>query len=204
VTLTSLRPRPRDLLVVAGVLSIGAGVAVCVWTGLGVGPIDVLLVALAQRAGGSFTAVVAPALAALALVAVALGGRIGPATVIAPVAVGPTIDAALWALAPLQPPAGLALLGATQLAATALLGAGGAAILLGRRGPAVIELLAGAIAHRAHIGDIAARTTLEATLLGVGWALGGPVGVGTIIVAVGSGPAVRLSENLAGRAGLTR
>jgi uncharacterized membrane protein YczE len=202
--MTPGRPRRRDLLIVSGVASIGAGVAVCVWTGLGVGPTDVLLGALAERAGGHFTAVVAPTLAALALAAVALGARVGPSTLVAAVTVGPVIDAALWALSAVSRPTHPGVLLVAHLAGTALIGAGGAAVLLGRRGPAVIELLAGAIATRARIGDVAARTGLEAVLLAAGWALGGPAGVGTVIVAGGVGPALHLSETVARRYGITR
>lgn len=197
-------PRRRDALLPAGVASIGIGVALTIWTGLGAGPVDVLLAALAQRAGGSFTAVVAPTLAVLALLAVALGGRPGAGTLIAPLAVGPTIDAALWTLNHHTPPDHLVALTLIHLCATGLLGAGGAAILLARRGPAVLELLGGAIALRARTSEVTSRTALEGAMLGAGWALGGPVGYGTVIVALGSGPAVRLTEKLANRAGLTR
>jgi hypothetical protein len=36
------------------------------------------------------------------------------------------------------------------------------------------------------------RTSIEATVLGVGWLLGGTVGVGTVLYALGIGPLVQL------------
>lgn len=198
------RLRHRDLLIPAGVCLIGAGVATCVWTGLGAGPVDVLLTALAERAGGSFALVTAPLLLLLATGAVLLGGRPGPATVLAPLMVGPVIDTTLALLGRVERPASIVALVSVHLAATAAMGAGGAAILLGRRGPAVLELLAGAIAGRFKLSETLGRTVLEGTMLTLGWLLGGPVGAGTVIVAAGVGPALRVSDQLAGRVRLTR
>jgi uncharacterized membrane protein YczE len=44
------------------------------------------------------------------------------------------------------------------------------------------------------------RTSIEATVLTVGWLLGGTVGVGTVVYALGIGPLVQLILRLTRRA----
>jgi uncharacterized membrane protein YczE len=51
-------------------------------------------------------------------------------------------------------------------------------------------------AQRLRVRIGAARTALELAALGVGFAMGGTVGVGTLVFALGIGPAVELSFRL--------
>ena len=45
----------------------------------------------------------------------------------------------------------------------------------------------------------AVRATLEITVVGVGWYLGGTVGIGTLLFAFGIGPAVALGLFIVGK-----
>jgi uncharacterized membrane protein YczE len=57
-------------------------------------------------------------------------------------------------------------------------------------------MLALSVRTRLSVGLI--RGLLEVTVLGVGWLLGGVVGVGTVLFALGIGPAVQLAFRVLG------
>jgi uncharacterized membrane protein YczE len=130
----------------------------------------------------------------LVVVALALGVRPGPGTLVNMVAIGAFADVLLasgfvqdldaWSL-PVRLAAVLAGVGLIALGSALYIGAG-----LGS-GPRDSLMLALAARTGLPVGLI--RGLLEGSVLGVGWLLGGVVGVGTVLFALGVGPAVQLA-----------
>jgi uncharacterized membrane protein YczE len=194
--LPSLPPARRVARFVVGLALCAAGVWLSVEAHLGLSPWDVLHSGTSAHTGISFGTVVI-AVGILVLVASrALGVRPGLGTVVNTVGIGLALDRLLatsWldglATAPLAERV-LAL-----LAAVVLLGFGGAVYLGAGFGAGPRDSLMVACAARGlPIG--ASRCAIELSVLGVGWLLGGPVGVGTLLLALGTGPAVQASFHL--------
>lgn len=186
----------RLLRFVVGLALCAAGVWLSVEAGLGLSPWDVLHAGLSHQLGLSFgTVVVALGLALLA-VAGALGVRPGVGTVFNVVAVGVTIDHLLstrWLdnLAATSDPTRLLVL----LVAVTLLGFG-AALYIGAgfgSGPRDSLMIA---CHRRGLPIGPSRFAIEVVALLVGWSLGGAVGLGTFVIALGTGPAIQTSFRL--------
>lgn len=184
----------RAAALVAGLALFALGIALQVETGLGLGPWDVLNQGIEERTPLSFGAAnVAVALVVL-LLAWRLGARIGPGTVANAVLIGVFVDLALATDAidslserPLADRA--ALLGAGIL----LVGAG-SVLYIGAAfgaGPRDSLMLVGAKRTGRRLGLV--RVALELAAAVVGFALGGTVGLGTVLFAVGIGPVVEVA-----------
>jgi uncharacterized membrane protein YczE len=181
----------------AGLWLFAVGVVLGLRSGLGVSPWDVLHDGIRQVSPLSFG--VATVLVGVVLVAVTLaaGIRPGPGTLANMVAIGVFADAMLATGiggdldARSLPPRLLAVVAGVGLVAlgTALyIGAG-----LGS-GPRDSLMLAISARTRARVGVV--RALIEASVLAVGWLLGGAAGVGTVLFAFGIGPAVELAFRL--------
>lgn len=204
-------PRLRGSLVtrlgflVTGLFLFAAGIVALLESRLGLSPWDVLHQGLARQTPLSFGAANVAASVVVLAVAWMLGASIGVGTAANAVLVGAFVEL-LSSLEPVtalaqQPPsaragllaAGLALMGAgTGLYLGASLGAG----------PRDSLMLVGARRTRFRVGVV--RGTLELSALAAGAALGGTVGVGTVVFAVGIGPSVELSFRLLARSPLVR
>ncbi len=178
----------------AGLWLFAAGVVLGLRSGLGVSPWDVFHDGIRQATPLSFGAATVLVGVVLVVVALAAGVRPGPGTLVNMVAIGAFADA-LLASGLVEDLAGRAL--PVRLAAV-LAGVGlvalGSALYIGAdlgSGPRDSLMLALAARTRLSVGLV--RGLLEATVLGVGWLLGGVVGVGTVLFAVGIGPAVQLA-----------
>jgi uncharacterized membrane protein YczE len=185
-----MRGSVRLGLLVSGSLVIAVGVAVMLWTGLGPGPLDVFIGAIRTRTGLSLTLSVWLVIAALISVAWALGRRPGPGTLVSPLLIGPTMEAALTLLDGVEPPGMLPLVIAVHVIAVFVVGVGAGALIVSGLGAGTGELLAAAAAERTGRSEPRLRMAFESSLLVVGVALGGPVGLGTVVVALCIGPAV--------------
>lgn len=172
-----------------GIALLGLGIALTVRADLGLSPWDVLHQGLADRTGipmGTVTILVG---AVVLLAWIPLRQRPGVGTVLNVVAVGLVLDLCL-ALLPetsnLAARWGLLIAGLVLMAtATGLyIGSGLGA---GPRDGLMMGLAARGI--RVHV----ARTSLEVTVLAVGFLLGGTVGIGTVVLAFGIGPLVHLA-----------
>jgi uncharacterized protein len=178
----------------AGLWLFAAGVVLGLRSGLGVSPWDVLHDGIRQVTPLSFGAASVLVGVVLVLVALAYGVRPGPGTLANMVAIGVFADAMLATgvgrdLDVLPPALRLAaVLGGVGLVAL------GSALYIGAglgSGPRDSLMLALSARTRLPVGLI--RGLLEATVLGVGWLLGGVVGVGTVLFTLGIGPAVQLA-----------
>jgi uncharacterized membrane protein YczE len=169
-----------------GLLAYGLSLALVVEAGLGVAPWDVLHQGLARTTGLSIGTWVVLMSALVLLLWVPLRQRPGLGTVSNAVLVGVSLDASLALLPDLEalPVRLLALVAGVGLNAVAT-----AAYIGARLGPGPRDGLMTGIAARGH-SVRAVRTALEATVLLTGLALGGTVGVGTLVYALGIGPLV--------------
>lgn len=168
------------------------------WLGLvaelGVGPWDVLTGGLSGQLGLRFGPTAIGVSVVVLLIAMAAGVRPGIGTLLNVVVIGVVLDVLL--VSPLLDGLGEQAV-AVRLVAT-LLGiatvAVGSALYLGAHlGPGPRDGLMVAIHTRTGWRVGTARAVLECTVLVVGVLLGGPVGVGTVLFALGIGPAVQVA-----------
>jgi uncharacterized membrane protein YczE len=188
-----------------GLVLFGSGIVAMLESSLGLSPWDVLNQGLERRTILSFgIANVVVGLSVLALAA-SLGARIGFGTFANAVGIGLVIEAllaidALEGLSEWPVPVRAALL----LGGIALVGVG-SAFYIGAAmgaGPRDSLMLVGAERTGRRVGAV--RAALEITVLVVGWALGGTVGVGTLAFALLVGPSVEASFGLLRRSPLAR
>jgi uncharacterized protein len=180
-----------------GLWLFAAGVVLGLRSGLGVSPWDVLHDGIRQVTPLSFG--VATVLVGVVLVAVTLaaGIRPGPGTLANMIAIGVFADAMLATGiggdldGRSLPPRLLAVVAGVGLVAL------GSALYIGAglgSGPRDSLMLAISARTRTRVGVV--RALIEASVLAVGWLLGGAAGVGTILYAFGIGPAVELAFRL--------
>lgn len=175
------RRLPRLL---AGILLLGAGIAPVIDAELGVAPWDVLHQGLAEVTGLSFGAVVVLVGLVVLLAWIPLRQRVGLGTVVNTLTVGFVVNGVLAAIPDVHH------LGVrwAMLLGGIVVSAMGMALYIGAGlGPGPRDGLMTAIAARGH-PLWAVRTVIEVAALGIGLALGGDVGVGTVLFAFGIGP----------------
>ena len=187
---TLLRRSARVGLLVAGSVVVAAGVAVMLWTRLGPGPLDVFIGAVRVRTGLSLTLAVWLVIASLIGAAWLLGRRPGPGTLASPLIVGPAMQAFVSLLEGIEPPDAFVLIAAIHVAAVFVVGLGAGALIVSGLGAGSGELLASAASDRTGRPEPRIRMGFELVWLAVGVMLGGPIGVGTVLVALTIGPAV--------------
>lgn len=189
----SLRASPgRYGLLMAGIAVYGLAIALMVAGERGLGPWDLFQQALSRRLGitvGQANVGVGVAL----VVALWRAGRFGVGTLLNAVGIGLFLDLFLPFMPPAPPPA----LGwAMHLAGTLGVGLATGLYLSGRLGSGprdtLMLVLMGATGGSART----VRTGIEAVVLVAGWALGGTLGLGTVVFALGIGPATQLGLRL--------
>jgi uncharacterized protein len=184
----------RVLSLAAGLLLFGGGIVLLLESRLGLSPWDVLNQGISEHTPLSFgTANIVVALFVLVL-ARALGARIGPGTVANAVFIGLIVDGLLSVDA-------IDSLSDSPLAARLVYMVGGVLIIgvgtgfyIGAgMGAGPRDSLMLVVARRSGVRIGVARATIEVLATVVGFALGGTVGIGTLVFAFGIGPAVELS-----------
>ncbi len=178
-------PRGRRLAqLYAGLALYGVSDALLLLAGLGVDPWDVLHQGLSRRLGlGVGTWVIIVGLAVM-LLWIPLRQRPGIGTLSNVIVVGLVIDLVL-AIVPAPHATVTRVL--ALLAGVILNGAATGAYIGAGLGPGPRDGLMTGLAQRGH-SIRAVRTGLELTALVTGWLLGGTVGVGTVVYALGIGP----------------
>ena len=180
--------RRRLLQLFPGLVLCGVGLALMVLARLGLGPWDVLHQGLSERTGLPIGTLVIVVGFVVLLSWVPLRQRLGLGTLCNVVLIGLVIDAVL-AMAP--EPRGLFLRWACLLGGVTLMGLGSGLYIGAGLGPGPRDGLMTALAARGHSLRLV-RTLIELSALSLGWALGGTVGVGTLVFAFGIGPLVQL------------
>lgn len=178
----------RLVQLLVGLWLFGASVALLVRSQLGLDPWDVLHQGIAQRTGVSIGVVVIATSVLVLALWVPLRQRPGIGTLANVVLVGLSLDATLAVL-----PETTQLPWQVTFLVAGILGSGvatglyiGAGLGPGPRDGLMTGLAARGISIRL------ARTAIEITVLGVGWLLGGTVGIGTVAYALAIGPLAHL------------
>lgn len=184
-------PTSRQLIQLGiGLLLYGVSIALMLSAGLGVDSWNVFHQGLSQRTGISFGWVVVGVSLLVLLAWIPLRQRPGLGTVANALVVGLVADAAL-ALLP-RPE----LLPWQFLMLTVGIVSNGIAtgLYIGARlGPGPRDGLMTGLATSTGRSIRLVRTLIELSVLAAGWALGGPVGLGTLLYAVSIGPIVQVS-----------
>jgi uncharacterized membrane protein YczE len=183
------RPARRLGQLYAGLVLYGVSMALQIRAGLGLDPWDVFHQGVAEHTGLSFGSVVIVTGVVVLLAWVPLRQRPGIGTVSNVIVIGIAVDVAL-ALLPAagSDPVALAML----LAGVGLNGVASGAYIGAGLGPGPRDgLMTGLVARTG--GSIrVVRTSIEVAVLAVGAALGGTVGLGTVLYAFSIGPLVHV------------
>jgi len=182
----------------AGLVVFGFGIALMVRANVGLGPWEALHQGVQFRTGipmGTISILLGVPILALWW---PLGERPGLGTLLNVVLIGTATNVGN-ALIPAQTVPALQLL---QMAAGVLvIGLGSGMYLSADLGPGPRDGLMVGIHHRFGWSIRRSRTAIEISALVVGWALGGTIGIGTVVFAFGIGPVVQVMLGIFDREG---
>ncbi len=183
-----MRGALRGAALLVGLTGYGFSMAMMVRAGLGLDPWDVFHQGLAMHTGMTIGVASAVVGVAVLLAWIPLRNRPGIGTIANVVVIAVTVDAGLLVLStPASMPVRVAMMvGAVVLNAFATVLYVGAGL-----GPGPRDGLMTGLVVRTGLSVRLVRTGIEATVLAVGWLLGGTVGVGTVLYAFGIGPLVQ-------------
>ncbi|MEU8899196.1 hypothetical protein [Nocardia sp. NPDC048505] len=186
----------RLVALYSGLWLYGFSMAVMVRAGLGLDPWDVFHQGVAGHVPISFGAVTAVTGVAVLLLWIPLRQKPGLGTISNVIVIGLSVDAGLWLLPDWE--ALPARVGAMVLAV--VLNAAATVLYIGAgMGPGPRDGLMTGLVRRTGWSVRLIRTTIEITVLTVGFLLGGSVGIGTLVYAFGIGPLIQLMIPLANR-----
>ena len=183
------RPVRRLAQLYAGLVLYGASMALQVRAGLGLDPWDVFHQGVSERTGLSFGTIVVITGAVVLLAWIPLRQRPGIGTVSNVIVIGVAVDAFL-ALLPDAGSTGVGL--AMLLSGIALNGVASGAYIGAGLGPGPRDGLMTGLVRRTGGSVRVVRTAIEVSVLAVGAALGGTVGLGTVLYALSIGPLVHV------------
>ncbi|ASF07465.1 hypothetical protein NBRGN_015_00600 [Nocardia brasiliensis NBRC 14402] len=186
----------RLVALYVGLWLYGFSMAVMVRAGLGLDPWDVFHQGVAGHVPLSFGAVTAITGIAVLLAWIPLRQRPGLGTVSNVVVIAVSVDVGLWLLPAWEAiPARVVAMGAAvvlnAIATVLYIGAG--------MGPGPRDGLMTGLVRRTGVSVWVVRTSIEVTVLAIGWILGGSVGIGTVVYAFGIGPLIQLMIPTANR-----
>jgi uncharacterized membrane protein YczE len=183
-------PRLRRVIqLYAGLLLYGVSGSMLLLAGLGVDPWDVLHQGLSRRLGlgvGTWVVIVG---ALVLLLWIPLRQRPGWGTLSNVIVIGVVMDVILATVHPVH---GLAAGLALMLSGVVLNGIATGLYIGAGLGPGPRDGLMTGLAARGHSIRVV-RTGIELTVLLTGWLLGGTVGLGTVVYALGIGPIAHVS-----------
>nr|WP_319455571.1 MULTISPECIES: hypothetical protein [unclassified Mycobacterium] len=186
----------RGSALLLGLVGYGFSMAVMVRAGLGLDPWDVFHQGLAGRTGMTIGIASAVVGVAVLLAWIPLRNRPGIGTIANVIVIAITVDAAL---ALLPTPSALWVRIAMMLGAVVLNAISTVLYIGAGLGPGPRDGLMTGLVARTGLSVRLVRTSIEATVLAVGWLLGGTVGIGTVVYAFGIGPLVQLVLRLTPR-----
>jgi uncharacterized membrane protein YczE len=185
-----MRPVPRRLVqLYAGLILYGASMGLQIRAGLGLDPWDVFHQGVSEKTGLSFGTIVIITGALVLLAWIPLRQKPGIGTVSNVFVIGFAVDATL-ALMPDVDVLGAQL---SLLATSVVLNAiAGAAYIGAGLGPGPRDGLMTGLVRRTNQSVGRIRTSIELSVLVVGFACGGTVGLGTVVYALSIGPLLQL------------
>jgi uncharacterized membrane protein YczE len=171
----------------AGLILFGLSSAMMIRSDLGLNPWDVFHQGVGERTPLSFGTVVIISGAFVLLLWIPLRQRPGLGTISNMLLIGIAADFGLWLIPDIAPMPGRV---AMLAGGIVLNGIATGAYIGADFGPGPRDGLMTGLAARTHWTIRRVRTGIELTVLAVGWALGGTVGIGTVLFAVTIGPLV--------------
>jgi uncharacterized membrane protein YczE len=183
------RPARRLAQLYTGLVLYGVSMALQVRAGLGLDPWDVFHQGVSEHTGLTFGTVVVITGAVVLLAWIPLRQRPGIGTVSNVIVIGIAVDVAL-ALLPEAGSSPVAV--AMLLAGVGLNGVASGAYIGAGLGPGPRDGLMTGLVRRTGGSIRVVRTSIELTVLAVGAALGGTVGIGTVLYALSIGPLVHV------------
>jgi uncharacterized membrane protein YczE len=184
----------RLVMLTIGSFLIASSVAVTLWTELGPGPLDVFIGAIHNITGLPLTIAVWVTVGVIIAIAWMLGRRPGFGTLLSPFMIGPMLQSVFSVLQQFDAPGSLIVRIVLQFVAIMGIGIGAGALIVSGLGAGSGELFAGATSDKVHKPETSVRFVIETAWIGIGVALGGPAGLGTIMVAALIGPAVAIGH----------
>jgi uncharacterized membrane protein YczE len=197
IPLRNLSPRqqlragrlPRRLVqLLVGLTLYGVSMAMMIRGALGLDPWDVFHAGIASHVSLSFGQVTIIVGALVLLLWIPLRQWPGLGTIANVVVIGLAADAGL---ALITSPEALWARAVLLASGIVLNGVAGGLYIGSQLGPGPRDGLMTGFARRTGLSIRLVRTTIEVVVLGVGWLLGGPVGLGTVLYAVTIGPLVQ-------------
>jgi uncharacterized membrane protein YczE len=179
----------RLLQLYLGLVLYGSSMALMIRSTLGLNPWDVLHEGLTGHLPLTFGQVTIAVGALVLLAWIPLRQRPGVGTISNVIVIGLAVDATL---AVLPAPDHLMVRAALLVGGVLLNGVATAAYIGARLGPGPRDGLMTGLVARSGRSVRLVRTVIEVTVLAVGWMLGGTVGVGTVLYALGIGPLVHV------------
>lgn len=182
----------RDLVerlvqLLVGLFLYGVALGFMVRGGIGVAPWDVLALGLAGQTGVGYGVMTVLVSIVVLLLWIPLRQRVGLGTVLNALLVGPSADLTLF----LIPQPSSVWIGAPMFVFGLLLLAFATGLYIAADfGPGPRDGLMTGLVRRAGWAVWLVRTLIEGSVLLVGFLLGGPVGVGTVLFAFGVGPLI--------------
>lgn len=177
----------RVIRCVGGLAVFGVGIALLLAADLGAAPWDVFHTGFSELTGLPVGIVIIATGALLLVLWVPLRERPGLGTLLNAIEIGLVVDLVL----PRVPePAHLAASVAMMLGGVVLIAVGSALYIGAGLGPGPRDGLMTGLARRG-LSIRTARTAIELTVLALGIALGGAIGIGTAVFALGIGPLVQ-------------
>lgn len=178
----------RVVQLLVGLTLYGVSMAMMLRAVLGLDPWDVFHAGITLRVPMTFGQVTIVVGALVLLLWIPLRQWPGLGTISNVVVIGLAADAGLALIAT---PSGLAPQIALLVSGLVLNGLAGGLYIGSQLGPGPRDGLMTGLAHRTGLSLRLVRTGLELAVLAVGWLLGGPVGIGTVLYALTIGPLVQ-------------
>jgi uncharacterized membrane protein YczE len=196
-----MRPLKLWLFLFAGFLLCGLSIALMVRGNLGLGPWDCFQQGISLRTGLSMGTVQILVGVVVLLTWIPLKQKPGLGTVLNALTIGLMTD---FCLAVIPDGHFMPVRWAMLFAGVLLMGVSTALYLPTRLGAGPRDGLMLGVASRFGLSIRVARASIELVVLAVGWWLGGTVGIGTIVYALGIGPVVHWMLDLEKKWGLVR